>query len=529
MALSPAEPARQRLAGSARLGRREFLAAPLALGLLGGAARQALAEPRGQLTWGVHVSLAPTWFDPAETPGLITPFMVLYALHDAVVKPMPEKPLLPSLAESWSVSEDGLSYDFILRPGARFHNGDPVTAEDVKFSFERYRGNSKEVLKAKVAAVAAIDTRHVRFTLTNPWPDFLMFYGTATGAGWIVPKKYVEKVGDEGFKKAPVGAGPYRFVSFTPGVELVLEAFDGYWRKMPAVKRLVLRVIPEESTRLAALKGGEIDIAYSIRGSLAEELRRSPGLTLKPTNTLATFWVAFPDQWDAKSPWHNDKVRRAASLAIDRPSMNNALTLGYSKLTGNPFVPDSFDFYWQPPAPLYDPPQAKKLLAEAGFPNGFDAGEYYCDSSYSNIGEVIVNNLAEIGIKTQLRPIERAAFVRGYTEKKFKNLIQGGSGAFGNAATRLEILAVKGGAYSYGSYPDMDEMFEKQATEPDAKRRGEILQKMQQLVHERTMYAPIWQQAFINGHGPRVGESGFELIPGFSYTAPYEDITLRGA
>src|SRR5689334_17462595 len=366
--------------------RRKLLLAPAALGLISGAPRFVLAEAQGQLTWGVHISLAPTWFDPAETPGLITPYMVLYALHDAVVKPMPDDPLMLSLAESWSASPDGLTYDFVVRQEARFHNGETVTAEDIKFSFERYKGNSKDVLKAKIAAVEVINSQHVRFTLNQPWPDFMTFYGTATGASWIVPKKYVEKVGDDGFKKAPVGAGPYKFVSFTPGVELVLEAFDGYWRKMPNIKRLVLKVIPDEATRLAALKGGEIDIAYSIRGSLGEELRNTPGLTLKPTNTLATFWVAFPDQWDPKSPWHSDKVRRAASIAIDRPSMNKALTLGYSRLTGNPFVPESFDYYWQPPEPVYDPVQAKALLAEAGFADGFDAGDYYCDGSYSNIG-----------------------------------------------------------------------------------------------------------------------------------------------
>src|SRR2546430_5921576 len=100
------------------------------------------AAPEGQITWGVHISLAPTWFDPAETPGIITPFMIMYALHDAMVKPMPGIPLAPSLAESWTVSRDGLAYEFVLRKGARFHNGDPVTAEDVKFSLERYRGTS---------------------------------------------------------------------------------------------------------------------------------------------------------------------------------------------------------------------------------------------------------------------------------------------------------------------------------------------------------------------------------------------------
>ncbi|MGD9614919.1 MAG: ABC transporter substrate-binding protein, partial [Alphaproteobacteria bacterium] len=110
-----------------------------AFGLITGAPALG-AQPKSELTWGVHVSLAPTWFDPAEATGIITPFMILYALHDAMVKPMPGKSLAPSLAESWSVGEDGRSYDFVLRDGARFHNGDPVTAEDVKFTFERYRG-----------------------------------------------------------------------------------------------------------------------------------------------------------------------------------------------------------------------------------------------------------------------------------------------------------------------------------------------------------------------------------------------------
>src|SRR4029077_20912742 len=133
---------------------------------------------------------------------------------------------------------------------------------------------------ARVAAVEVVDARNVRFKLKQPWPDFLTFYSTASGAGWILPKKYVEKVGGEGFKKAPIGAGPYKFVSFNPGLELVLEAHDKYWRKPPAVKRLVFKVIPDETTRLAALKRGEVDIAYSLRGPLADEVKRTLGLKL---------------------------------------------------------------------------------------------------------------------------------------------------------------------------------------------------------------------------------------------------------
>src|SRR6266542_3188501 len=346
------------------------------------ATTQAAAQPRtataptGQLTWGVHTTLAPTWFDPAETSGIITPFMILYALHDALVKPMPGRLLAASLAESWTAAEDGLSYEFALRKGATFHNGQPVTAEDVKFSFERYRGNSHDMLKSRVGAIEIVDPLRVRFQLKEPWPDFLTFYGSATGAGWIVPKAYVEKVGEDGFKKAPIGAGPYKFVSFNPGVELVLEAFEGYWRKTPSVKRLVFKVIPDESTRLAALTRGEVDIVYSIRGELAEELQRTPGLSLKPAVIQGNQWVYFADQWDAKSPWHDERVRKAASIAIDRKSINQALTLGHSRLTGNPFVADIFEYYWQPPEPAYDPAQAKKLLAEAGHANGVDAGEF---------------------------------------------------------------------------------------------------------------------------------------------------------
>ena len=485
------------------------------------------AQPDGQLIWGVHVSLAPTWFDPAETPGTVIPFLVMYALHDAMVKPMPGQPLAASLAESWTASEDALTYEFVLRNGAKFHNGDAVTAEDVKFSFERYRGTSSNVLKDRMAAVETPDPMRVRFRLKQPWPDFLTFYGSATGAGWIVPRKYLERVGEEGYKKSPIGAGPYRFVSFTPGLDLTLEAFDQYWRKAPSVKRLVFRVIPDEATRLVALKRGEVDIIYLLRGELAAELEHTKGLTLKPIVSKATFWLYFADQWDPKSPWHDQRVRLAASLAIDYQTMNQALTLGRSRVTGT-IIPDMFEYYWQPPVPTYDPAKAKRLLAEAGYPKGFDAGDYNCDSSYADLAEAVINNLQAVGVRAKLRPLERAAFFKGYAEKRYKNLIQVQSGLFGNAATRLEAFVVKGGAYVYGNYPDIDALFQEQASELDRTRREATLHRIQELVHERAIFAPLWQQSAINGVGPKVGESGLGLIAGHVYSSPYEDVTLAG-
>src|SRR5499427_2564928 len=484
------------------------------------------AAPEGQMTWAVGASIAPTWFDPAETSGIITPYIVLFALHDGLVKPIAGNAKAPSLAESWSASSDGLVYEFVLRKGIRFHNGEPVTAEDVKFSFERYRGVTQKTLKDRVLAIETPDPTHVRIRLKQPWPDFITFYSIATGAGWIVPKKYLEKVGDEGFKRAPIGAGPYKFISFTPGVELVLEAFDQYWRKPPSVRRLVLKVIPDGATRLAALKRGEVDIAYEMRGTLGEAVRRSPELTLRNVVVQATFWVYFADQWDLKSPWHDRRVRLAANHAFDRQAINQAESLGFSRITGS-IVPATFDFYWQPPVYPYDPAKARQLLAEAGYPNGFDAGENFCDTAFTSLAESVVNYFKLVGIRARLRPLERVAFFKGYAEKKHTNLIQGASGAFGNSATRIEAFVASGGAYAYGSYADIEGLVREQAAELDPRRRAAVLERIQQLIHDKAMFAPIWEIGGLGGVGPRVEESGIGLIAGYPFVAPFEDVKLK--
>src|SRR5216684_6324529 len=244
------------------------LAAVLLLAALPPATAQ---TPAGELTVSFHVTLAPSWFDPSTAPPQITPFGVLYAIHDALVRPLPGQKMGNSLAESWAESADGLVYEFKLRRGLKFHNGDAVTAEDVKFSFERYKGAGARELNARVRQVEIIDPLTVRFHLKEPWPDFMTFYGTtATAAGIVVPKKYITQVGDEGFRKHPIGAGPYRFVSHKPGVEVVVEAYTGYWRRVPSVKTLVMKSVTDQSTRLAMLKKDEADIGVAFDGPEAE-------------------------------------------------------------------------------------------------------------------------------------------------------------------------------------------------------------------------------------------------------------------
>src|SRR2546427_3359741 len=484
--------------------------------------------PSGQVTWAIHVTIAPTWFDPAETTGVITRFMFLYALHDALVKPMPDGLMSPCLATKWSESADSLAYDFELRQGVKFHNGDPFTAEDVQFSFERYKGSGATDLKQHVKSVEIVNPHQVRFHLHEPWPDFLTFYATpATGAAWIVPKKYVEKVGDDGFKNHPIGLGPYRFVSHQPGIEVVLEAYTEYWRKTPHVKRLVMKGVPEPTTRLAMLKRQEADVAYGLYGAVAEEVQRDPNLKLEPAVGQTMQWVVFTDeQYNAKSPWADKRVRLAANHAVNRQALNEAETLGYSVLTGS-IVPRAIEYALPLEPYAYDPQKAKQLLKEAGYANGFDMGECSVDAVYAGVVEAIVNDLASVGIRGRVRSLERAAFIAAHKEHTLKHLAFQGSGAFGNAATRLGAFVYSKGENSWIKDPEMDVWYEQQATERDQQKRQALLHQIQQKLYDDVRFLPMWGLGFWRAAGPRVAVSGIGLIPLHLYSAPFEDVQLK--
>jgi peptide/nickel transport system substrate-binding protein len=501
------------------------LAVAVAL-LCGGALpARAQAKPEGEMRWALYVTLSPAWLDPGEVVGQITPFWLLYAIHDALVKPMPGNHMTPSLAESWIVSEDGRTYEFKLREGLKFHNGDPFTAEDVKFSFERAKGS--RILREKVRAVEIVDATHVRFQLHEPWPDFMAFYGTiVTGAGWIVPKKYVEQVGDDGFKKKPVGLGPYKFVSQTPGIELVMEAFEGYWRKTPSVKRLVFKSVPEATTRLAMLKRGEVDVAYLLDTPEARELQQDKQFRVAFSGGIANFYLDFLDQWDPKSPWHDVRVRKAASLAIDRKALSEAETLGASKPAGS-VIPSSFEFALPIEPDPYDPAQAKKLLAEAGYPNGFDAGEFHELPPYFSLGESIMDYFRQVGIRMTMKPMERAAYFAALQSKKLKGVCMCSSALYGNAASRISETVPSNASYAYGGYPDIDALYAKQAVENDRAKRAETLNEIQRLMHERVRFAPIYQYIWPSGIGPRVAEPALMLIDPYPWSAPLEEVRLK--
>jgi peptide/nickel transport system substrate-binding protein len=305
-----------------------------------------------------------------------------------------------------------------------------------------------------------------------------------------------------------------------------MDANEDYWRKVPSVKRLVFQSVPEGTTRLAMLKTGEVDVAYLLEGELGNSIRKDSNLKLIFSGGIGTFFLDFLDMWDPKSPFADQRVRKAASLAIDRQALSDADTLGASRPNGN-IVIKSFEYALPIEPDQYDPAQAKKLLAEAGYPNGFDAGDLVPVPPYFASGEAIVDYLGAIGIKTKLRTMERAAFFAALGGKKLKGVCFCSISEYGNASTRMAVVVPSSGNLAYGGFPDIDELFQRQLTETNPVKREAMLHQIQKTMHERTRYAPIFDYYWPSGVGPRVEEVSMMKIDPYPWAAPLEDVRLK--
>src|SRR5438477_5687890 len=262
-----------------------------------------------------------------------------------------------------------------------------------------------------------------------------------------------------------------------------------------------MKSVPEGTSRVAMLKNGEADIAYALDGEDALNVKRDSRLQLVPSKHASIYWIEFAEQWDPKSPWHDKRVRLAANYALNRQAINEVSCLGYCPPTGV-IVPRVMEFALQAPPMPYDPPKAKQLLAEAGYPNGIDAGDFAPTPPFITTAEAATNYLGAVGIRTKMRLMERAAFLAAWREKKLRRLFMAAVGNSGDAGRRAGALIVRQGSSAYGGYPDLDDLFLQQARERDTAKREAMLHKIQQLTIARVMFARTMAYRTLRGVGP---------------------------
>ena len=494
------------------------------------------AAAKGKIVLAWHAGFASRWLDPQEHDGTATPDNFFTAIHDALIKNQGTQLYDHlALAERFTISPDSKTATFTLRKGVKFHNGDPVTPQDVKFSYENYRGAKADVFKKRTERIEIVDDRTIRLHFKEPFLDFPYLFGTANvaGAAWVVPEKYYKQVGADAFKQKPIGAGPYKLVNHEPGVKVELEAFDGYYRPVN-VKQLVMVSVPEAATRVAMLERGEADIVYFVPGELIGKVGKLPGVTLAPVLS-GSFFVEFPGFQDPKNPFHDKRVREAVSLAIDRRAMNQAETAGLGKVTGNWINPDvQYAIEW-PEFPR-NVDKAKQLLREAGYPNGFDVEWLTPLPTFYSRGERLVAQLREVGIRARMQTMERGIFLQR---------LQGGLKEFPGIQIILHGARI-GGSWSFwyeghfkcGGFnsrdricvKDLDGKFDQYERSINPAERKKLAEEIQRGILENYYLVPVFRHAFVNAIGPRVAAQKWQdvfptITTGYAY--PWEDLKVK--
>jgi peptide/nickel transport system substrate-binding protein len=474
--------------------------------------------PQGTLTVAQHFALDPGWLNPVEhqLTGVQQEFD--YFVHDAMLKPMPRGDATYSLAEHAEMSADYKKAAFRLRPALKFQDGTPLTSDDVKWTYENFKGYRAQLFHDKLDHIEIVDDRTIIFHFKEPFIDFMDLYnGYASGIGWIVSGKYYERVGKDGFKQHPMGAGPFQLVSQEAGSQMVFEAWDGYWRRVPGVKTIVVKAIRDPATRLAGLETGELDLAFGMTGKLLPRLIADKNLRWDKNFTSAWF-LTFPGYAENDSPFHDKRVREAVSLALNRVFLSKQETQGIGPPWGNWLSSEQRDVLRGDgsdlPVPEYNPEKAKKLLAEAGFPKGFDFDWYVPFPPYFDLGQRVLADLGAVGIRGKLEVLEGPAY-------QAKNA-QGRKGFSGNrtivqridvraAWEAIPIFALCSSPAAMVCDPKIDELWEKHEASLDPEERDVLTADVQRILINEYYFVPIYMNPFVHAVGPRVLPAGDEF------------------
>jgi peptide/nickel transport system substrate-binding protein len=420
-----------------------------------------------------------------------------------------EMNIVPALAESWDVSEDGRTLTFHLRKNVKFHNGEPFNAEAVKFSVDRlmnpdYQSQAKGPFVDTLKEVSVIDDYTVSFVFENPNAVILPYLVSTAGYLLIVPPKYISEVGEEGFIKKPIGTGPYKFVEWRKDDRLILEANPDYWKGKPEVDRVIFRVIPEAATRVAALISGEVDIVGGLSPDDQAEIDSSDIARTERVPSTRRIYIGFQS---TRPPYDDVRVRKAINMAVDVDAIVENILGGNAYRMTSPVI--SFEFGANKdlkPYP-YDPEQAKELLKEAGYPEGFSAtldtpfGRYIKDKE---VAEAVAGYLREVGIDTKVEVKEWATYISEMQDRKLDDMFLLGWGAGGlmDADLALQPFFSTTSARPYSVQyvnPEVDALIIEARSEMDRERRAELYKEALKILHDEAVWLFLYNQADLYG------------------------------
>lgn len=464
-------------------------------GLVGAAT--ALAQSKGSAVLAVPVLSQNS--DPTAIVSTAD-YMFSEAVYDGLLN-LTEKGKVPALAESWTISEDGKQIDFKLRKNVNFHNGDPFTAEDVKFTFERiiapdsthsYRRGFIDAIER----IDVVDPHTARFILKQPWPGF--FTTARFALTHIVPKSYYEKVGAKGFKEKPVGTGAYKLAEWKAGEWTKFEANDQYWGEKPTVKFVTQRLVAEPFTRYAMVEKGEADIAAGISGALLERVRNNDGLRVIMSPYSGTSGLLFNKN---DFPQAKDRrVRLAVAHAINREAIAKNITGGVCEPATSMMTPGTFGFLEGIAPVKYDPAKAKALLKEAGVQPGTKVPFVYHTQSFAalpgapQVLEAIAGNLEAAGLEIDRKSVDTDAWLSMMRSNKAHGIYYTPVGTPDDGGELLNSYFTAKAAWTTRSIsvPEYDQIYKEQQTIADLEKRKALLQKFAKLESENFEMVPLF-------------------------------------
>jgi peptide/nickel transport system substrate-binding protein len=459
----------------------------------------------------VAMQLEPPHLDPTSAAAGAIDSVLYTNVFEGLTRFMGDGSVVPGLAESWEISEDGLTYTFKLREGVTFHDGTTMDAEDVKFTLDRINAedsaNAQKALYAAISEVNVIDPQTVEVKLSEPNGN--MLFNLAWGDAVIVAPETVEAI-----KQTPIGTGAFKFENWNQGDKITLTRNDDYWGEAPALASATFKFISDPTAAFASVMAEDVDVFTGFPApENIPQFEADPRFQVLIGSTEGETILSINNK---REPFDNVKVREAVAHAIDRQAIIDGAMFGYGTPIGTHFAPHNPDYVDLAEMSSYDPEKSKALLAEAGFPDGFETTLHLPPPSYARRGgEIIAAQLAEVGIKAQITNVEWAQWL----ETVFKGKDFGLSIVSHTEPMDINIYANPDYYFQYDNaeFQSLITEFNKTA-EPAA--RTEMLAKAQRMIAEDYVNGYLFQLAF-----PTIAKAGVE---GLWVNAPTQATDLTG-